>query len=119
MTLPLPIYDCYIVEMCNLEIKLISDFTRRPVPFATVDRNRDVIVIDTDNAGFEGLHDISVEVSIPPFEKPHSSSPIKAVHNCDAKFRVEIGHADVMSSPVRSGYTMNHAAERSSETLGI
>lgn len=47
-------------------------------------------------------------VSLPPFEKPHSTSPIKAVNNKDAKFRVEIGPS-----------AASQVVERSSETLGI
>ena len=46
-----------------MDVHLISDYTERPIPFAVVDKASDCIVISTDNAGFEGLHDISVVVS--------------------------------------------------------
>jgi len=96
----MPLYSSYIVEMLNLDVKLISDFNDRPIPFATVDRERDLIVIKADNDGFEGLHDITVVVAIPEFEKPRSSSPIKAIKNTEAKFRVEISLPEVeVSSP--------------------
>ena len=47
----------------------MSDYTERPIAFATVDREREQIVINTENAGFEGLHDISVVLTIPAYEK--------------------------------------------------
>ena len=109
LIVPLPKYECYIVELSNLDIVLVSDFNEKTVPFATVDRSREVIVIKTDNQGFEGLHDISVVVQIPEFEKPHSSSPIKAIRNCQAKFRVEI-FTDVSRS---------HLTERSRQPRGL
>ena len=62
LTVPIPTYDCYNVEFSSLEIKLISDYTEREVPFALVDRENDCIVINSDKPGFEGLHDISIVV---------------------------------------------------------
>ena len=41
LTLPLPLYECYIADIRNMDISLISDFTGRPVPFATIDRAND------------------------------------------------------------------------------
>ena len=54
--------------MKNLDVKLIHDFNERPIPFATVDRESNQIMIKADNDGFEGLHDVTVVVSIPEFE---------------------------------------------------
>ena len=88
------------------------------MPFATIDRQRKLIIINAENEGFEGLHDISVTVSVPEFERPPRSSPIKPVINREAKFRVEIGPA-IISSPADSRKTNGVGAERSSETLGI
>ena len=103
LKIPMPIYSSYIVEIRNLDFKLISDFNERPIPFATVDRERNLIVIEAENEGFEGLHDITVVVAIPEYEKPRSSSPIKAIKNTQAKFRVEISLPEVeANSPVRS-----------------
>ena len=48
-----------------MEITLVSDFSERIVAFASVNDTKDQIVINTDNEGFEGLHDISVHVKIP------------------------------------------------------
>lgn len=90
---------------------------------------KDQIVISTDNEGFEGLHDISVVIQIPEFEKPHSSSPIKAVRNSEAKFRIEIVKSGDSSTPseehqqrtktLAGQYAINPVAERSSETLAL
>ena len=91
-----------MAEVRNLDIKLISDFNERPIPFGTVDRERNEIVIEAENEGFEGLHDITVVVAIPEYEKPRSSSPIKPIKNTQAKFRVEICATEVeIHSPKR------------------
>ena len=45
VTVPMPQYETYNIELKNLDMKLVSDYTGLVVPFANIDRNRGVIVI--------------------------------------------------------------------------
>lgn len=78
-------------------------------------------MINTDNAGFEGLHDISVVAT-----NGINISKLATVRNEQAKFRVEIapavssiGDANSPSLKTVSQGNCFNTNERSSETLPI
>ena len=99
-----------------MDINLISDFTGRPIPFASIDKASDSIIVNTENAGFEGLHDISVVVS----NGGLYTSSQAAVRNNQAKFRVEIAPGASSQGEAQSpNSNLCGTAERSSETLPI
>ena len=67
-------------------------------------------MIRADNEGFEGLHDVTVVVTIPKFGNGKSSSPTKTAKNSEAKFRIDV------SAPLEPPKLIN---QRSSETLAL